>query len=120
MANNFYVPEGIAGEYKYIVPSQDYYDIYNTNYLEPNQTYNYYRFYNNLDQDMYVILQRQTSQYNYGYLSCVEITPQHSYIYRKDYKDIVVSSAILIIGVICLFNIITSLIRKGGLLSGLL
>lgn len=120
MNNNFYIPEGIAEDFKYIVPSDEHYDVYNTNYLEPNQTYNYYRFYNNLDQDMYIMQQRQTTQYNYGYLNAIEIKPQHSYIYRKDYHDIVTTSAVLIIGIIALFNIVTSIIRKGGLFSGLL
>lgn len=116
----FYIPEGIADNYKYIVPSSDYYDVYNTNYLNANSTYTYYRFYNNVDQDMYVTLERTTSNYNYGYLSCVEIQPSHNYVYRKDYPSIVSTSAIIILGIVVLFNIITSIIRRGGLFSGLL
>lgn len=98
-----------------------YYDLYNTNYLDANRTYTYYRFYDSVDQDMYIPLERSTSNYNYGYLAnIIEIEPSHNYIYRKDYKDIVLTSAIIIIGIVCLINLITSIIRKGGLLSGLL
>lgn len=117
---NFYIPNGIGDDYKYIVPSGDYYDVYNTNYLEPNQTYNYYRFYNNLDQDMYIQQQRQTSQYNYGWLTCIEIQPQHDYIYRKDYPSIVSTSFIICCCIVLLLNLMTSVIKKGGVLSGLL
>lgn len=121
MNNKFYVPEGIADGYKYIVPSNDYYDLYDTNYLEPNTSYTYYRFYNNLDQDMYMAQTRTTSQYNYGYLSnYVEIQPQHNYIYRKDYPQILQSVFILTLGFIVLINILTSIIKKGGVFSGLL
>lgn len=114
MNNNFYVPEGITGDYKYIVPSNDYYDLYNTDYLQPNSSYNYYRFYNNLDQDMPILLNRTTSQYNYGSLTCVEITPQSSYIYRKDYPQIVSVVFILTLSFIILLNIMTSIIKKGA------
>ena len=120
MNNKFYVPEGVPADYKFVVPSNDYYDIYNTDYLNANSTYTYYRFYNNLDQDMYVCLERNTSNYNYGYLNCVEIQPQSSYIYRKDYPQILSSVFILTLGFIVLLNILTSIIKKGGVFSGLL
>lgn len=115
-----YIPEGIAEQYKYIVPSSGYYDLYNTNYLQPNSSYIYYRFYDNLDQDAYITLERTTNNYNYGYLTCIETEVSHEYIYRNDYNEIVCTSAILILGIVVLFNIITSIIRKGGLFSGLL
>lgn len=97
-----------------------YYDLYDTNYLDANRTYTYYRFYDNLDQDIYIELSRTTSNYNYGYLSCTEIQPKHDYIYRRDYKDIVTTSAVIILGLVVLINILTSIIRKGGVFSGLL
>lgn len=120
MAKNFYIPEGIGNDFKYVVPSSDYYDVYNTNYLEANRDYMYYRFYNNQDQDNYVVLTRSTSNYNYGYLTCFEISPNSSYIYRKDYPQIVNTAFILTLGFVVLINIITSIIKKGGVLSGLI
>lgn len=121
MNNNFYIPEGIADGYKYLVPSNDYYDIYNTNYLEPNESYTYYRFYNNIDSDLYSIQTRTTNQYNYGYLTnSIEIQPQHSYIYRKDYPQILTCVFILTLGFVVLLNVLTSIIKKGGILGGLI
>lgn len=117
---NFYIPEGIAGDYKFIVPSADYVDIYNTNYLQPNQTYTYYRLYNNLDNDLYQTRQTTTTQYNYGALNSIEIQPTNSYIYRKDYPQICFIVLIYVLAFCVLFNVFTSIVRKGGLLSGLL
>ena len=116
----FYIPKEITSDFKYIVPSNDYYDLYNTNILCAGQTYTYYRFYYDLEQDIYTTNQRQQSQYNDSWLNCVEIQPSSEYIYRKDYPDILFCSATLIIGIVILLNIITSLIKKGGIFSGLL
>lgn len=117
---DFYIPKGITDDYCYIVPGNGYYDIYNTNYLNSNTTYKYYRFYDSVDSDMYQELERQTSNYNYGYLSAIQVVPQHSYIYRKDYPSILNIVFIFTISIILLINIFTSVIRKGGVLSGLL
>ena len=116
----YYVPTGIAEDFKYIVPGNGYYDLYNTNYLNANSNYTYYRFYDSVDQDMYQTLERTTSNYNYGLLNAIEIEPNNNYIYRKDYPQILSSAFILTIGFIVLINILTSIIRKGGVFSGLL
>lgn len=114
-----YVPEGITGDFKYIVPGNGYYDLYNTNYLSSNSIYTYYRFYNSVDSDIYQVLQRSTS-YGYGDLNAIEIVPTNNFIYRNDFTNICIVSFIFIFGIIVLFNIITSFIKKGGLLGGLI
>lgn len=116
----FYIPKEITGDYKYIVPSSNYYDLYNTNYLNNNSTYTYYRFYYNLEDDLYLTLTRNTNNYDYGFLNCIEVVPKNDYIYRRDYTNILFCSATLILFIVVLFNLITSLIKRGGLLSGLL
>ena len=116
----FYIPEGIADTYKYIVPSGDYVDIYDTNYLSPNSTYTFYRVYNDLDSDLYQTLERQTNNYSYGSINAIEINPSHNYIYRNDYPHILFIVCIYVLIFTILFNIFTSIIKKGGLLSGLL
>lgn len=117
MAKEFYIPEGITEDYKYIVPNGDYYDLYDTFYLENGQTYKFYRFYNNLEKDLfqenYITPTTNTT------LNTIEIIPKNNYIYRQDYKDIIITSAILIIGLVILINILTSIIKRGGVLSGL-
>lgn len=118
--SKFYVPEGIGSDYKYVVPNGNYYDLYNVDYLEPNRTYNYYRFYDSVDSDMFVVMERSTTNYNYGYLSCVEVEPTSEYFYRKDYPNILMSVFILTIGFVVLINAFTSIIKKGGVLSGLI
>lgn len=117
---SFYVPKGITDDYCYIVPGNGYYDIYNTDYLNSNTNYTYYRFYDNVDSDIYQELIRSTSSYNYGTLNAIQVEPKHDYIYRKDYPQILQSVFILTIGFVVLFNIMTSFFRKGGVLSGLL
>lgn len=118
--SKFYIPDGIGNDYKYIVPSSNYYDLYNTNYLEPNQSYTYYRFYNNLDSDLYISMTRTTSQYNYGYIDTIQIEPDSSYIYRKDYPQILTIVFILTIGFVFLINLLTSCFKKGGVFNGLI
>lgn len=65
-------------------------------------------------------MQRQTTNYNYGYLTSAEIEPTHDYIYRRDYPNILNIAFIFTLGFVVLINIITSIIKKGGVLSGLI
>lgn len=39
--------------------------------------------------------------------------------YRKDFSGIVVSSFVFIFGIVVLFNLVSSMFKKGGLLGGL-
>lgn len=116
---NFYIPEGITDDFCYVVPGNGYYDLYNTNYLNSNTNYTYYRFYNSVDSDMYQVFNRSTGNYYGQELNAIQIQPKHNYIYRKDYPQILQSVFILTIGFILLINIFTSIIKKGGVLSGL-
>lgn len=68
---------------------------------------------------MYQTLTRNTN-YTVTNLNAIQIEPKHDYIYRRDYPQILQSVFILTIGFVVLINIITSIIKKGGVLSGLL
>lgn len=118
MIKDFYIPEGITEEYKYIVPNGDFYDLYDTFYLENGQTYKFYRFYNNLEKDLYI--EKTITPTTNTTLETIEINPKTDYIYRQDYKDIVIISAIFIIGLVIFINIITSIIKKGGIFGDVL
>lgn len=109
---NFYLPEGITDDFCYIVPGNGYYDVYNTDYLNSNSSYTYYRFYQSVDSDIYQTLVRNTG-YSSGSLNAIQIIPKHEYIYRVDYPEILQSVFILTIGFVVLFNIMTSFFRKG-------
>lgn len=68
---------------------------------------------------MYQVLERSTN-YNTVNLNAIQVIPQNSYVYRKDYPQILQSVFILTIGFVVLINLMTSIIKKGGVLSGLL
>lgn len=92
-----------------------YYDLYNTDTLISGQDYTYYRFYDNLEKDLYQELHKTATNYDSGLLSTIEIEPTSNYTARTDYHDIVLTSAILIIGLVILLNIVTSIIKRGGI-----
>lgn len=114
----FYLPNDIAEDYKYLVPSGDYYDLYDTDTLSANTNYRFYRFYKSVAQDYY--LTEDITPTNSVDLDCIEIMPTHDYVYRNDYKDIVNIVFVYVIGFIFLLNIFTSIIKKGGVLGGLI
>ena len=115
---DYYIPDNIAEDYKYIVFGDDYVDFYSTDNIISGNTYTFYRNYYFFDYDLfqeYTLNATETKN-----LECVEINPTHNYIYRKDYSNILFTSFIYILGFVVIFNIITSIIKKGGLLSGLI
>lgn len=119
--NSFYIPSDISTDYKYLVPHDGYYDLYNTSFLQAGRTYTYYRFYDCLhNQDLYTINSFTQSPYNDSYINTIVVTPSNSLYLRSDFSSIVQTSFIIILFIIFLFNIVSSIIRKGGLLGGLL
>lgn len=117
--SKFYVPQGIGSDYKYIVPSGDYYDLYNTTYINPNESVQYYRFYNSIDVDLYTTNYR-TAGYTGTILNYIEIEPTSDYWCRPDYPSILECVLILTLGFLFLINVFTSLFRKGGLFGGII
>lgn len=118
MTKKFFIPSDIPTDFKYIVIGNGYYDLYNTPILYPNQTYTYYRFFNDYDQDIYNTYTRTTGSYS-STLNATIIEPTNEYIYRKDYPQILNIVFIYFLFFIILFNIFTSIIKRGGLLGGL-
>lgn len=109
----------IPSEYNIMVPSDSYYDLYKTSVLQPNENYDYYRVFYTLNEDIFV----HNNRYNYNtitYLQGTQVNTSDNYIYRHDYKDIVFVSGAYILMFLFLVNIVTSLIKKNGILSGLL
>lgn len=107
----------IPSEYHYAIFNNGYIDLYNTGYLY-NNTYNFYRVYTNAGGFFYRQYQQSYGQYNPTYAQDIKVTD--NVCYRFDYVNTLTITLIIAIFGIWLFNLMTSLIHKGGVLSGLL
>lgn len=117
-----YIPDSIPSDYNFMIMSADgsYYDLYNTKYIENGQNVKFYRFYYNNDDDMYQNYDRTNNTGNrlsVGSEIRVELT--NNFIYRRDFPNILFCSFIYIVIFVFIINITTSMIRKGGVLGGL-
>lgn len=108
----------IPSEYHYARFNNGYVDLYNTSYIPPNSSFNYYRVYMYDNQFAYDIYSGTTG-YNGSTIS-QNINVSSNPMYRRDMPSILLCVLIFSVFGIWLFNIITSLIRKGGVLGGLL
>lgn len=107
----------IPQAYHYALFNNGYIDLYNTSVLH-NNTYTFYRVYTNSGGFFYRIYEQSYSQYNTTYTQNINVSDK--IVYRQDFDKIVVLVFIFAIFGVWLFNLLTSSIRKGGLLGGLL
>lgn len=107
----------IPTEYSFARFGNGYIDLYNTQVLH-NNTYTYYRIYTNDNGFYYSINNTTYNQYITEYAQPIEVTT--NVCYRTDFPNIMIMTFLFVLFGIFLFNIITSLIRKGGVLGGLL
>ena len=105
----------IPQEYHYAIFNSNYIDLYNTPVLYENTNYNYYRVYLSNDYFYYDIFSKKS----YQETQLVDVKVSNNVVYRKDFDSIVVLVFIFAIFGVWLFNLLTSAIRKGGLLGGL-
>lgn len=106
----------IPKEYHYAVYSSNYIDLYNTPNLQGNLEF--YRVYMYENQFAYEKRNTTYSQYSYSTAKDIEVTD--NYMYRRDYPSIIGVSFVSITLIVFLFNIVSSVFKRGGLLSGLL
>lgn len=107
----------IPSEYHYAVFGNNYIDLYNTDVLY-NNTYTYYRLYTNQNGFYYSVNTTTYNQFITTYATDIETT--NDFFYRNDFANIIFVVFAFVLFGIFLFNIMTSIIRKGGLLGGLL
>lgn len=102
-------------DYKYAVFSNGYITLYNQSFAR-NETLNYYRIYTTNNGFYY----STGSQYfGNNTSSFTEVPVSQNIVYRTDIDGIFLMSFILVIFGLWLLNLITSCIRKGGVLGGL-
>lgn len=107
----------IPTDFKFAVFSNDYITLYNKSSANPNETLPYYRIYTNYENFMYS--QGQT-QFGYYAQNFEEIKTSNNWLYRNDIDKIFLVSFLFILLFIFVFNIVTSVFKKGGVFGGLL
>ena len=111
-----YRPEGIPSDYNFCDINNDYIDFYNKGSFR-DETAIYYRVYNNYP-GLYETLTRNFG--NYNLYTFQEYKCSSDFVYRTDFPEIMFCSVTFIIIFLFLFNLITSIIKKGGIFHGLL
>lgn len=106
----------IPSEYHFAIFNNGYIDLYNTNILH-NGTYNYYRIFTNAGGFFYEQRVATVGQYTTTYTNDINVSNNN--VYRFDFCNTLVMTCIITLFGVWLFNLITSIIRKGGLLGGL-
>lgn len=116
--NDILYTGNVPSEYHYAYFNEFYVDLFNVPVIEANQEYTFYRVY--LYENYFAFSQNtlNTSEYVIGGL--VDIPTSNNIVYRRDFGDICVMVALFVGLGVWLLNLITSIIRKGGVLGGLL
>ena len=106
----------IPTEFHFARFGSNYIDLFNTNQLVNNQTYTYYRIYMYDNLFEYDVRSQQGGYYNE---TLQDVSVSQSKVYRRDFGDICIIVALMVGFGVWLLNLMTSLIRKGGVLGGL-
>ena len=107
----------IPSEYHYAIFNNGYIDLYNTNVLH-NNTYNFYRVYTNVNGFYYDYKSTNVGSYTTTYTTDVEISSNPCY--RTDFPSILFMTVLFTLIGIWFINLLSSIVRKGGVLGGLL
>lgn len=102
-------------DYKYAVFSNGYITLYNKSSAR-NETLNYYRIYTT-NNGFYYSSGTQSFGTTTSYFTTINVSD--NIVYRTDFDSIVLITFIFLIFGLWLLNLITSAIRKGGVLGGL-
>lgn len=106
----------IPSDFKYAVFSNDYITLYNRPNAT-NETLPYYRIYKNYDCFLY---STGTTNFNFNTSVFTEIKTSDNWLYRGDIDKIFTVSFFCILLFVFVFNIVTSIFKKGGVFGGLL
>lgn len=106
----------IPEQYHYARFSNNYIDLFDTNDLINNHTYTYYRIYLYDNSFVYDVRSQQGSYYSE---TLQDVKVSNNFVYRRDFDSIVVITFAFVLFGLWLLNLITSIVRKGGVLGGL-
>lgn len=106
----------IPQDYHYAVYGSNYIDLYNTPSLQGSL--DFYRVY--LYENQFAYEHKNTTYTLINSNTAKNIDVTDNYIYRRDFPSIVFMSVVYVILIVFLLNLVTSVFKRGGLLSGLL
>ena len=106
----------IPSEFHYARFGSNYIDLFNTDTLLNNHEYTYYRIYLYDNLFEYDVRSQQGSYYNE---TLQNVNVSQNQVYRRDFGDICIIIALMVGFGVWLLNLMTSIIRKGGVLGGL-
>lgn len=117
MSKKLFVPEEIPEEFIYIGNiTNSYFDLYDRSNIQGSSG-TYYRVFYALEPSYWQAYSYQSSQYNQTSYQAIERTD--SFLARPDNYKIVTCGFCIIFLFIFLINLVTTLIKKGGILGGL-
>lgn len=110
----FYIPDNVPANYKYLIRiNSNYYELSNVPFVNQNSSYNFVRIYNN--NDYYTEFYQSSTGYNT--LNFNEVSVSNDFLCRNDVDKILIASFIIIYFIIFLCNIVTRVVKRGGLFS---
>lgn len=114
--NKMFVNPNIPSEYKYLGNMTNaYFDLYNTNNPQ-GRTVDYYRVYYSYDDNFYLVNTQTYS--NYQSYNFPEIERTDSILSSVSNYKIAIVCFVIIFLIVFLFNVISSIIKRGGIFSG--
>lgn len=116
MSDKIFLPDSIPAGYVYGSVTADYIDLYNKPVFQ-GETATYYRIYYNYSSGLVVPMERTFS--NYSPTTFAELPTSRELMDRPDYFNILFITLAFTVCGLWLFNLMTSIIRKGGVFGGL-
>lgn len=107
----------ISSDYHYADFGNGYITLYNQPTAR-NEILNYYRIWTNCDGFYYEVGSTTFGSYQTQYFQDVSVSSY--WLYRTDIDKIFLVSFIIVLMFLFVFNIVTSVFKKGGVFSGLL
>ena len=106
----------IPSDYHYAIFNNGYIDLYNSSVLH-NNTYTRYRIFTNVNGFYYDTSEVNIGNYTTTYTTNINTT--NDITYRRDFPSILFMTLCFTLIGVWLLNLISSIIRKGGVLGGL-
>lgn len=116
MSDKIYIPDSVPDGYVYGTINNYYVDLFNKRQFQ-NESATYYRIYYSYSSGLVTESVRSFSGYNPTTYD--ELPVSRSVFDRPDFFNILSITLLLTVCGLWLFNLITSFVRKGGVLGGL-